>query len=118
MTFATPIPANSLAFMACAGYGPNVVNATVHFSDGTPTVSAPLSIPDWALFFSSSILTVFVSAERVHLNPAFMPTQYDPGDTTTIFEVPLSLGLDTAHPVTSVDFTWTSTGQPVALPPP
>ncbi len=107
VTFATPTAASEVYVLAISGSGASTVTMTVNYSDGTNTVFASQSYPDW--FTVSASQNVFGSSARAS---ATQPVSATTAANTAPFLSQVKLTIPTAKintTITGISFT-TATG--------
>jgi hypothetical protein len=125
MTLVTPTLATSLAFATSSGFGPNLVQVTVHFANGYRDEVGTITSPDWANVRTAAVTFAAgrfrvnnpngTFANRSISNPAdfeVLPGSDRPGSDpqggVEIAEIILAMTTDGVHPVSAVDFQFVS----------
>jgi hypothetical protein len=120
MTLVTPTLATSLAIATSSGFGPNLLQVTVHFADGYRDEVGSITSPNWA-DFRPPVVTFAAGRFRVNNpNGAFANRSIsnsadfdvlpgmDPHGGATINEIVFAMTTVGAHPVNAVDFQFVS----------
>jgi hypothetical protein len=112
MTLTTPTLASQLAFATAGADGEAISNLVIHFSDGTPDVTASIASPDWTNGGGPRNPPVPVIAQtsgRLSVDPGMNSFFLnEPGDNAQILEEVVTLPSQVPHPVSSIDFTVTT----------
>ncbi|HEY1379143.1 MAG TPA: autotransporter-associated beta strand repeat-containing protein, partial [Gemmataceae bacterium] len=103
LVLSTPTAMSSLSLLVSSGNGAGTLNATVHYADGTPDFTGTVTAPDW---FNNTANVALIAFGRISAggydNQAAITTPGNPRLYDGIIT-----GLDAAHPVGSIDLSWT-----------
>ena len=128
MTLVKPMLATSLAIATSSGFGPVVLQVTVHFADGYRDEVGSITSPNWG-DFRTPVATFAAGRFRVN-NPdgtfanrsisnsadfEVLPGM-DPHGGASVNEIVFAMTTDGAHPVRAVDFQFVSSSSPDITP--
>jgi hypothetical protein len=102
LTLNTPAAYSGLSFLTASGNGPLVMNVTVRYSDSS-TEAFTISSPDWF----NQPNTIFTAAGRVQAQNM----QLNDVNSTNPRLSATNITLNSASPVTAIDFTYASGGR-------